>query len=66
MNSIHFTHKTQLSKYHMYSCDFQNPCDKKLESKIIILTKYLLHLKFKLYVQNYNSLHLYAFTFSNT
>ena len=52
MNSIHFTHKTQLSKYHMYPCDFQNPYDKKLENKIIILTKYLLHLKYKLYVQN--------------
>ena len=24
-----FTYKTQLSKYHMYPCDFQNPYDKK-------------------------------------
>ena len=49
----------------MYPCDFQNPCGKKLENKIIILTKYLLHLKSKLYVQNYNSLYLYTFTILN-
>ena len=49
----------------MYPCDFQNPCDKNTRKKIIILTKYLLHLKSKLYVQNYNSLHLYSFTFLN-
>ena len=47
----------------MYQCDFQNPYDKKLENKIIILTKYLLHLKSKVKIQNYNSLHLYIFTF---
>ena len=34
---------------------------KKLENKIIILTKYMLPLKSKLYVQNYNSLHFYIY-----
>ena len=45
----------------MYPCDFQNPCDKKLENKIVILTKYLLHFKSKLYVQNYNLLQFIYF-----
>ena len=45
----------------MYPCDFQNPCDKKLENKIVIITKYILHFKSKSYVQNYNLLHFIYF-----
>ena len=37
---------------------------KKLEKKIVTLTKYLLHFKSKLYVQNYNLLHfIYIYIF---
>ena len=49
----------------MYPCDFKNSCDKKTRKQNNYFYQISIALRSKLYVQNYNSLHLYIFTFLN-